>query len=186
MTKPYQPTTRHGYSLSEAASAFQKAVRRGDERLAGYFGIEMVESKCGAYFWRRVLVISAEDIFRGLTAEMLALQSAWEAAQKKQKGTGRIFCAKAIVLLCRAEKSRDSDHLTNLLYDADAIPKSELDAAIKAVEGAEPDGKEPVPDYAFDVHTARGRKAGKTKADFFRDENAALRPRAPGLFDWLV
>lgn len=28
-------------------------------------------------------------------------------------------------------------------------------------------GKMKVPDYAFDCHTRKGRKQGKTKADFF-------------------
>lgn len=28
-----------------------------------------------------------------------------------------------------------------------------------------------------------GRSRSKTKADFFRDEHAALNPREPGLFD---
>jgi hypothetical protein len=33
----------------------------------------------------------------------------------------------------------------------------------------------PVPDYAFDCHTRRGKAMGKTKADFFQAEQAALR-----------
>ena len=41
----------------------------------------------------------------------------------------------------------------------------------------------PIPPEALDCHTPRGRKAGKTKADFFREEHAALSPRQPGLFD---
>ena len=34
-----------------------------------------------------------------------------------------------------------------------------------------------------DVHTYRGKKSGKTKLDFFIDENKALKPHQPGLFD---
>ena len=44
-------------------------------------------------------------------------------------------------------------------------------------------GKEKVPDYAFDCHTLKGKGKGKTKADFFRKEEAALEPFQPGLFD---
>ena len=43
----------------------------------------------------------------------------------------------------------------------------------------------PEPDYAFDCHTLRGKRAGKTKADFFREEQRALRPWQPGLVDAL-
>ncbi|MDE7441666.1 MAG: hypothetical protein K2M69_05835 [Muribaculaceae bacterium] len=44
----------------------------------------------------------------------------------------------------------------------------------------------PVPHYAPDVHTRKGKKLGRTKEDFFRDEHQALNPRVPGLFDDLV
>ena len=40
-----------------------------------------------------------------------------------------------------------------------------------------------IPDYVFDVHTYRGKKSGKTNLDFFIEENNALKPRQPGLFD---
>jgi hypothetical protein len=43
-----------------------------------------------------------------------------------------------------------------------------------------------VPDYAFDCHTRRGKSMGKTKADFFRAEQAALVPLEQGLFDHLA
>jgi len=45
---------------------------------------------------------------------------------------------------------------------------------------------EPIPDYAYDCHTRAGRKAGATKAEFFRAEHAALQPFQPRLFDDLV
>jgi hypothetical protein len=35
---------------------------------------------------------------------------------------------------------------------------------------------EPIPDYADSCHTRVGKKAGATKAQFFRAEHAALRP----------
>ena len=44
-------------------------------------------------------------------------------------------------------------------------------------------GKEKVPDYAFDCHTLKGKRKGKTKAIFFRDEQRELKPFQPGLFD---
>jgi hypothetical protein len=44
----------------------------------------------------------------------------------------------------------------------------------------------PIPEYAFDCHTRRGKAMGKTKADFFKAEQAALMPLEQGLFDHLV
>ena len=46
--------------------------------------------------------------------------------------------------------------------------------------------REPIPDYAFDCHTLKGKRQGKTKADFFREEQRALDPFQPGLFDDLA
>ena len=43
-----------------------------------------------------------------------------------------------------------------------------------------------LPEYTFDVHTARGRRNGKSKADFFREEFLGLHPKAQGEFDFLV
>ena len=48
-----------GYSLLEVASALQKAIRRADARLAGYWAIELFESGYRDYLWRRLLTISA-------------------------------------------------------------------------------------------------------------------------------
>lgn len=177
--------TSRGYQLSDVASALQKAIRRGDERLAGYFAIEMFE-KGGqspgypGYAWRRLLTVSAEDCAGVITTEVKALYDSWMViAAQKGKTAGRIFLSKAVVLLCQARKSRDADHLTNLIYDAKAIDEAELEVAL-AEARAKP---EPIPDYAFDCHTSTGKKRGKTKTDFFVEEHDALRPHAKGLFD---
>jgi hypothetical protein len=45
---------------------------------------------------------------------------------------------------------------------------------------------EGISENAYDCHTSRGKKAGKTKAEFFTAEHAALSPFQPGLFDHLV
>lgn len=74
--------------------------------------------------------------------------------------------------------SRDAADVQNFVYDALAGIDADKLAAdlLKAV-------KMKVPDYAFDCHTLKGKQAGKTKADFFREEQKALRPFQPGLFD---
>jgi len=43
-----------------------------------------------------------------------------------------------------------------------------------------------IPEYAYDCHTREGKKRGKTKADFFKAEQAALQPFQPWLFDHLI
>lgn len=172
--------TTQGYELSVVASALQKAIRRGDARTAGYFAIEMFESNYAAYAWRRLLTISAEDCAGAITTEIEALYRSWDLINRQQKGRGRIFLAKAVILLCRVPKSRDADHLTNLVYDVRAIDEAALERDLE-------DGRKApaldVPDYAYDCHTGKGKRAGKTKRDFFIEEQDALTPRTEGLFD---
>jgi replication-associated recombination protein RarA len=171
--------TVRGYQLSDVASALQKAIRRGDARLAGYFAIEMFESKYTAYAWRRLLTISAEDCAGVVTKEIMALHDAWALIDKAQKGRGRVFLGKATILLCQHPKSRDADHLSILVYDPKAVDDAVVERYLKEARA----NPEPIPEYAYDCHTSKGKRAGKTKADFLLTEQDALRPRAPGLFD---
>lgn len=174
-----QMKTVRGYLLGEVASALQKAIRRGDARRAGYWAIELFESNFREYLWRRLLTISAEDCWGVITHEIEALYRAWQQIDRTKKGGGRIFAAKATLLLAMARKCRDADHLTNLVYDPRRVDERQLMADLEEARRA----PEPIPEYALDCHTQAGRAAGKTKADFFRDEHGALQPRQPGLFD---
>src|SRR5262245_8460336 len=70
-------TTVRGYDLPDVVSALQKATRRGDGRIAGYFAIELFESGFAAYAWRRLLTISAEDCAGLVTQEVKALYDSW-------------------------------------------------------------------------------------------------------------
>jgi hypothetical protein len=91
----------------------------------------------------------------------------------------KYFEARPVLLLCDCRKNRDADHLQNLVYDRkDCDVEKWLEDVRKAPI--------PVPEYTFDVHTRKGKAKGKTKADFFRDELEALKPREKGLFDDLV
>jgi replication-associated recombination protein RarA len=171
--------TTRGYALGEVVSALQKAIRRGDERLAGYFAMELFESHFEAYAWRRLLTISAEDCHGCITQEIKALYDSAEVVRKKRKTPERIFLAKAAVLLAAAKKCRDADHMSCLMYDQQRPDDAKV---LKALEAARKERLD-IPDYAFDCHTPQGRRAGKTRMDFFVDEHEALTPRVPGLFD---
>jgi replication-associated recombination protein RarA len=168
--------------MGEVASAMQKAIRRGDGRMGGYWAIELFESGFHAYAWRRLMTISAEDTWGIITKEVWALWQAFQEINKhgfKNKTRGRLFLAKAVLLLAAAKKSRDADHLANLVWDPAAVDDDTLE---RELDEARKD-REEIPEYAFDVHTARGRAAGKTKTDFFIDEFETLANRQPGLFD---
>jgi replication-associated recombination protein RarA len=156
----YKPTTKNGYQLDEVVSAMQKAIRRGDEELALFFALECFPNYA-SYCWRRLLVVAVEDI-ESMDA-IVYTHSACEAffrnneKKKSEDFKNRIFLTKTVIALCREPKSREADHAQAYI---DQIEKS---------------GKLPkVPEYAFDVHTQKGRMAGKTKKTFFSDEQEGL------------
>lgn len=180
----YEMKTRRGYDFYAATSAMQKAIRRNDPKVAGYFALELYHSNFKEYVWKRLFVISAEDCFGIITKEIDALFRAWEYVNKgkKDKPKGRIFISKAVILLCESIKSRDSDHLQNLIYDKLENPQF----AIDEIESLHESERVKIPDYAYDCHTVQGKKRGKTKKEFFIDELNALKPVQGNLFDNLV
>ena len=177
--------TTRGYEFGEVSSAMQKAIRRGDAKLAGYWALELFASGYGNYVWKRLLTISAEDCWGILTQEVEALHDGYQHVNKGipvRDHKGRIFISKAVILLSLAKKSRDPDHLQNLVYDQ----LKGIDPDKLANELRKAPEYQPIPDYAYDCHTQEGRKRGKTKADFFKAEQKALSPFIPGLFDGLI
>jgi len=175
--------TASGHDFGEATSAMQKAIRRGDAKLAGYFALELFHGGYWKYVWKRLLTVSAEDCAGFITQEIKALHESFllvnEGRKKHDKPKGRIFISKAVILLAQAYKSRDADHLQCLVYDRNQVTDREAEELINAAQGESFE----VPEYAFDVHTRKGKQRGKTKKEFFQDEHEALEPKQMGLFD---
>ena len=180
-------TVRH-YMLSSVVSALQKAIRRGDAKMAMYWACEMWQSGYDGYLWRRLLVISAEDCLGGVTSEVMALRDAYLVLNDYKQGnkSGLQFPVKAAYLLSRAMKSRDNDNFIVLLYrQGIGITDAEIEAEIEANKDATMTDF-PIPWEAYDCHTPKGKRAGHTKNTFVVRENRALSPKQPGLFDHLV
>ena len=97
----YHLNTKRGYSFPAVSSAMQKAIRRGDAKLAGYWALELWASGFGQYVWRRLLTVSAEDCWGILTAEVKALHDSYteiNANISAKAPKGRIFISKAVIL----------------------------------------------------------------------------------------
>jgi replication-associated recombination protein RarA len=175
-----QIRTLKGYDFFEISSCCQKAIRRGDVKMAAFAALELVSSGFSKYVWRRLFTISAEDCFGCITQEINALHIGYKLANEKSKrdnNTGRIFISKAIVLLCLAKKSRDADHLQNLVTVSDDEINEYMSDLPEYIQ---------LPNYIYDVHTKKGKQSGRTKKDFFVKEHNALNNRIMGLFDYSV
>ena len=146
------PPTRRGFAFDQAASALQKSVRRGQEEDAVYFALELSDSGYTAYVWRRLLVITSEDVGLAeptMPATIHALHQAALTLEAKRKGSGRLPLVHAVLLLSRAKKSRIVDHAL-IAFSADETVW-------------------PVPDVAVDKHTKRGRAMGRGREHFFEE-----------------
>ena len=176
--------TQRGYDFYEVASALQKSIRRGDVRLAGYMALELFP-RYSEYCWKRLLTISAEDCYGVITKEVMALYEAFHIANKgrnKENMTGRVFISKAVILLCQTKHNRDSDVLSNYVYDKKYdVSDEQIEQMFEEIRA---EGKMDIPDYVYDVHTRKGKAAGKTKAQFFKDEDKALAYKQMSIFDF--
>ncbi len=176
----FKKKTVRGYDFYESASAMQKAIRRADAKVAGYFALELFHSGFWKYVWKRLLTISAEDCYGVITKEIWSLYQSFlfvNGGEKvKRPKKGRIFISKAVILLCMCGKSRDADHLQCLYYDLVKLSEEDLKEYYdKNIER--------IPGYAYDVHTRAGRAMGKNRENFFIEEYEALEPKQTCLFD---
>lgn len=173
--------TQRGYDFYEVASALQKSIRRGNVELAGYMALELFP-KYSEYCWKRLLTISAEDCYGIVTKEVMALYDAFHVINKGKKGEqlkGRIFISKAVILLCMTKHNRDADLLSNYIYDKKyRLTDEQIEKMFEEVRQE----KMSIPDYVYDVHTLKGKFAGKTKEDFFREEQSSLKYEQLSLF----
>lgn len=160
MANDFQLQTKKGHDFFEASSAFQKAVRRCDERQAMYWGIEMYESGKHKYVWKRMIIMASEDVGLGepsCIVQMMALKQSFDYLfeQKDRGRPERLPFAHAILCLVRSRKSRYIDHAITAYWQEH--DKHTLE----------------VPDYALDSHTRRGKAKGRT-LDFFYTEASKI------------
>lgn len=157
----FRMQTSRGRCCHEVISAIQKFVRRGMEREAMLLALEMHNTNKGCFTWacNRLRVIAHEDI--GLAnpiGVLFAIQSLDQAERFYGKGECKLMLGNAILALCRGPKSRECDHFVCALnHQIDHEPPL------------------PIPDYALDKHTYRGKRMGRGMQHFL-DEGAKLVP----------
>jgi len=144
----YRPRTdKNGYELSEVISALQKEIRLGNEEEAMFWALEMVP-KYEAYLWRRLIIITNEDI--GIANPQLlqiipAIANSYTVLREGGRGAGaKLLIANAILLMSRSPKCRMADHF-GVVVNYNRQKGLHLE----------------IPDYALDKHTNRGKSMGR-------------------------
>lgn len=156
--------TPGGYRCGEVASAMQKCIRRGLADDSLYWATELDLAGFGEYVFKRLKIIASEDIGLADNAAaplVTALYHHWTAQRKKddtKHAPERLFLVHAVLYLAAAQKSRKVDHALIVMYEG-------------------PRDKRPIPDFALDRHTTRGRAAKRAWKHFW-EEGARLENRA--------
>lgn len=158
-----QVRTRHGLAADEVISALQKEIRRGRVENAALLAYEMVATspEMERKLWDRLSVISVEDVGFGDIHAPLLVRTLEQLAQRFDRGAGDrdLFAIHAVRYLATRPKDRSTDEMYNWLRLA-----------------VERDGLRPeIPDYALDMHTARGAAAGRGLLHFL-EEGARVHP----------
>lgn len=163
----YDLRTKHGYNFFEVASAFQKAVRRCDEKQAMFWAVELYESGYQKYAWKRMLIMSCEDVGLGdpyVNMAIVGLKQTYDylVSLKEKHLPEKLPFTQAVLQLVHAHKSRYVDLAITVFWAENEQKRYEI------------------PDYAYDNHTHRGNALGRGR-DYFYNEaskisNARLMP----------
>lgn len=161
-----QVKTAHDFPADEVISALQKEIRRGHAENAALLAYEMyiTSSELENYLWKRLLVISVEDIGLGDPNMPVIIHHLYQMHLVYDRGEGDrlLFAIHAVRLLCASLKDRSTDEMVNWI-------KHEVDQGSLRPE---------IPDYAIDMHTARGKAMGRGARHFWQ-EGAQLSPEWP-------
>lgn len=164
-----QVKTRNGYAADEVISALQKTIRRGETELAVRFGYEMclTSEALEDCLWLRLNVICVEDIGFGAPELPILINALDDMRKKFPYGAPdrSLFMIHAVRSLCASKKTRSNDLLLNIV-------------AREFARGILPE----IPDYALDMHTARGQAAGRG-LDHFLSEASRVSPPLSGEAD---
>lgn len=180
-------------SLSEEESAaaynglaLQKALKHRDMDMIGYH-TNFFRENCREKFWEVLLDYTGNNASK-LYSEIDSLRICDDVVNKRRAPLDKdnIFVAKAVMLLCYYEDDRFDSVLSNHIIKFDElIDWSQW--SIPSIERARLMNGE-IPEWVYDCHTLKGKKAGKTDWDMTVSEQAALTPLQPAYFDeasWL-
>ena len=152
--------SRNGVPGDVLNSMLQKSIRRAREDSALAAACEMYITS-PAYLemlWQRLMCISVEDIGFGDAYASRLVRTLNEIRKEFPYADGEqpLFFIQAIRYLCRCRKERTSDHMRGMLkrvFENGYVPQ--------------------VPEYAYDVHTEKGRQMGRDMVHFAEEDSRA-------------
>lgn len=146
-------TSRNGIAGDELISMLQKSIRRGKEKnaLIAAYEMNMTSPQFADKMWRRLLAISVEDVGFGNVHAPEVIWSLYKMRKSFPYPTGDqpTFFVYAVRYLCKCQKDRGSAEMAYM-----AQKRYEHGEVLE------------VPEYAFDMHTVKGREMGRGSEHF--------------------
>jgi replication-associated recombination protein RarA len=154
--------TFNGFQADHVISALQKEIRRGNTENAALLAYEMIITSPALedYLWKRLKVISVEDIGFGELLAPVLIQSLFEmnSASDRASGERKLYAIHAVRYLCTCKKDRSTDEMANWMNYA-----SKLGDILPVI-----------PEYALDMHTAEGQKKGRGRRHFYEEASRII------------
>jgi hypothetical protein len=146
------------HDVSLLKSALQKAIRRGMTERAMAFSLQLLE-KSWFVCWRRLRIIAAEDV--GQAEVINAVENLYRMFLEFKRGKkgeiswdGKRITILAAKIMAESKKDRRADEFLEIWTLVEQRKDVEELQRLKESWTA-------VPDEAFDMHTAQGRKMGR-------------------------
>lgn len=159
--------TRHGHDLKAATESLYQAIFNLEDENVGYLTSEIWN------WYKRLFWVIAKRVANDLSNESLIQDvNALEEIdlQTSSKNGSWIFLSKALVSFFHCIQNGATEIFTS--PNLQALKNVTEFTSIRSI-----------PAYTYDVHTSRGKVMGKTRDDFIRDEQVALKPLQPGMYD---
>lgn len=159
--------TKNGHCMFDLAIVFKEAIDRLDDKMAGYAANEL-RVYYRKFTWKTIIMKAMEMRISEVETEIRYLREADEST----KETSTIFLSKAIVILLKVSKHKSIDLFNSNFRFNDTIDLSQYNEKMFVL-----------PQYIYDCHTWVGKARHKTKKDFVKAEQEALKPLCEGEYD---
>lgn len=150
-------TTAHGFAADELISALQKSIRRGLVENAALTAFEMFSTspELEEYLWRRLEIISVEDVGFGNLEAPVVIHTLNDFRQRAERESPDrlIYLIHAVRVLALSPKDRTSDEMATWVRHA--VAHGEAQPVIH--------------DFMLDMHTKRGQEMGRDFRHWFME-----------------
>lgn len=172
-----------GSENDRIAAMLYNSIKRCDMEAIGAF-MDILRKHDRTFLWKCILFSALKITGDKLTKEIISLALTDEIVNGKKKPDQKdeIFLCKAVMLICYAVYG-----IGETLLGVDVVDYNNFvdwsKYKVKLIGSCSQLRNDDIPEYVYDVHTIKGKKAGKTDWQMNLVEQAALNPMMKAFFE---